>query len=67
MPKYTVYPKEGKEFSFEATKYEPTPDGFVLYDYAEKPATDGFLSLANVAAIIPDDYLRKKCSASSFT
>jgi len=54
MRKYTVYPKEGKEFKIEAHKYEATPDGFVLYDYAERPTTDGFLSLHNVAAIIPE-------------
>lgn len=30
------------------------PDRFVLSDYADRPAKDGFLSLNNVAAIIPD-------------
>lgn len=54
MRKFTVYPKEGKEFSLQAFKFEPTTDGFVLYDYGEKPTADGFLSLHNVAAIIPD-------------
>jgi len=54
MRKFTVYPKEGKEFTIEAFKFEPTADGFVFLDYADRPATDSFLSLHNIAAIIPD-------------
>jgi hypothetical protein len=54
MRKFTVYPKEGKEFPIEAFKFEPTADGFILYDYGERPTTDGFLSINNIAAIIPE-------------
>jgi hypothetical protein len=54
MRKFIVYPKEGKEFAIEAFKFEPTADGFVLYDYADRPTTDSFLSLHNIAAIIPE-------------
>ncbi len=54
MRKFTVYPKEGEDFTIEVTKLEATPDGFVLYDYGERPTTDGFLSPNNIAAIIPE-------------
>lgn len=50
-----IYPKHGPSFTVEIFGVEYTDDGLVLIDANNKPSQYGFLSLTNIAAIVPDE------------
>jgi hypothetical protein len=53
--RFIVYPKEGKLFELDVPRFEFNEDGFKVYG-THNAATDfAFLSLENVAAIIPEN------------
>lgn len=54
LPTFKIYPKEGKMFTLEFCRFELNGEQFTLYNEADKPTSDGFLSHLNVAAIVPE-------------
>jgi hypothetical protein len=53
--RFIVYPKEGEPFRVNLPRFEFSEDGFKVYG-DQNAATDfAFLSLENVAAIIPEN------------
>lgn len=55
MSTFTVYPKEGEPFLLHCERFEFSEQLFVLHDSSgEIPKDRAFLSVANVAAIIPE-------------
>ncbi len=59
MQKFIIYPKKDEPFTVEFKRFELKENGFILYDDADKESKDGFLSVANVAAIIPEQQREK--------
>jgi hypothetical protein len=58
--KFNVYPKEGDMLTLELQRFEVKEDGFILYTVADQVSKDRFLSLDNVAAILPEDQSQYK-------
>lgn len=54
MPTFHIYPKEGERFALAFERFEVRGDHFVIYNDRSKESHAGFLSLANIAAILPD-------------
>jgi hypothetical protein len=53
--RFNVYPKEGEPFKVNLPRFEFNEDGFKVYG-TQNAATDfAFLSLENVAAMIPEN------------
>ena len=52
MRTFDVYPKEGDAFTIECNRFDFDGQQFTLYDSADRPSKDGFVSPDNVAAII---------------
>ena len=54
MHTFQIYPKKGKEFALAFDRFELREEQFVLYNDRDKESRAGFLSFANIAAILPD-------------
>jgi hypothetical protein len=54
LRKFTVYPKEGKEFTIECDHFEVRDGQFILFNDARQESNEGFLSVAQIAAIMPE-------------
>lgn len=54
MQTFLVYPKKGKPFPVTCEKFEQNGQEFVLFDSAERPSKEAFLSFDDVAAIVPE-------------
>lgn len=54
MNTFHIYPKKGKSFTLAFDHFELRGDEFALFNDLDKESRAGFLSSANIAAIIPD-------------
>lgn len=54
MPIFRVTPKRGEAFLIEIAGFEFTEREFLLFNAEDDLSQSGFLSLENVAAIIPE-------------
>ena len=54
MHTFHIYPKKGEKLTLAFDRFELREDQFVLYNDHDKESHAGFLSFANIAAILPD-------------
>ncbi|SRR6266496_284502 len=54
MPRLRIYPKRGRSFTVEVAGVEYTDTAFVLINANSDPSEMGFISMNNVAAIVPE-------------
>jgi hypothetical protein len=65
MKTFRVYPKDPKEsepFSLSFQRFELKGDRFILYNSRDEESAEGFLSIANIAAIIPEKQMAQNRS-----
>ena len=59
MQNFHVYPKKGEPFTILIEKFSRSGDRFLVYNYADQPSNDGFLASEHIAAIVPENPLRR--------
>lgn len=60
MKQFNVYPKRGESFAIGCKRFSFESDHFVVYDSADEPSDNGFLSFENIAAICIADQWRPR-------
>jgi hypothetical protein len=55
MQTFNVYPKKGEMFTLQCHHFEFDGQQFILYEYADEPSKDGFLSRGHIAAVVAQD------------
>jgi hypothetical protein len=54
MASFIIYPKKGDKLTLEFERFELKDSEFILYNDYDKESRAGFLSLDNIAAILPE-------------
>ncbi len=54
MPKLRIYPKRGDSFTIQIVRFEFDENEFRLYNAVDDHSQSGFMSMHNIAAIIPE-------------
>jgi len=54
LENFTIYPKEGKEFTLRCERFEVVENSFIFHHSGDQPSDEVFVSFHDVAAIVPE-------------